>query len=375
MGIKLVEPHNSTMRLHTATLAVAAIALIPFASADELRLKDGSVIKGKILGIEQVEESGVTKGVFSVESPSLKGSDKTPAKIPQELVSTFSTDSEFLFATAGQTRAKGKVESTATGVQVSTPDGLITSNVENIKDGWTPGSPSPDDKARAKLERRWLYTADVSIIGKTGNGESIGANGGLTAVNKGPDDEMKFYAKMNYAKAKGPLGWSKTADDLHAGLEYTSYFARPMFWYVRSDNGYDKVQQITFFSTDAAGLGTLLIDKATQHLSVRGGLSYRFESYKNNLRADTSSPGLDAGLHHDCEFEYFKMVNDLSYTPAFNDFSNFIAIHDSYIEMPLADGESWKLRLGVNNQYRSKVVAGTDRLATTYYLKFVLNWK
>lgn len=357
------------MRFRNTTLAIAALALVPFATADEIRLKDGSVIKGKILGLEPGKDG--KPGEFTVESPSVTG----PMKVNQADVSTFSTDGEFLFATAGQTRAKGKVESTADGVKVTTPDGVVTSKVENIRDGWTPGSPSPDDKARAKLERRWEYTADISIIGKTGNGESIGANGGLTAVNKGADDKLIFYAKMNYAKAKGPLGWSKTADDLHAGLEYTSYFARPLFWYVRSDNGYDKVQQINFFSTDAAGLGTQLINNDKQHLEVRGGLSYRFESYKNNLRQDTSSPGLDLGLHHDCQFQYFMMVNDLTVTPAFDDFSNFIAIHDSFIEMPLANSESWKLRLGMNNQYRSKIAPGADRLATIYYLKFVLNWK
>ncbi len=362
------------MRSRNTILALAAFALVPFASADELRLKDGSVIKGKILGIEPGKDGA--PGEFTVESPSFKGSDKAPVKIPQDTVSTFSTDGDFLFATAGQTRAKGKVESTADGVKVVTTDGVITSNVGNIRDGWTPGSPSPDDKARAKLDRRWEYTADIAIIGQTGNGESIGANGGLTAVNKGPDDEMKFYGKMNYAKAKAGAGdWNKTADDLNAGLEYTSYFSRPMLWYVRSNNGYNKVQQISFFTTDAVGIGSLLIDKETQHLTVRTGIAYRFESYRNNIRDDVSAPGLDFGLHHDCQFKHFSMVNELSVTPAFDDFGNIIALHDSYIEMPLANTESWKLRLGTNNQYRAQVTQGIDRLITTYYLKFVLNWK
>lgn len=369
------------MKIGNLALALTLVASAPFLRADEIRLKDGSVIKGKIVGLEAGKDG--KPGEFSIESPSLKGSDKTPAKIPQDLVSTFSTDGDFIIATAGQTEAHGKVESVPDGVKIATPDGLVMSKVDNLKDGWRPGADSPADKARKKLERNWEYTADISIVGKTGNGESIGMSSGLQALNKGPDDELKFYAKHNYAKAKGPLGWNKTADNLHAGVEYTSYFARPLFWYVRSDNGYDRVRQITFFSTDAVGVGDLLIDKAgdpvtgegAQHLSVRAGLAYRFESYRNNIQPDTSSPGLDLGLHHDCQFQYFKMNNDLTFVPAFDNFSNYIAYHDSNIETPLANTEQWKLRIGVYNEYRSKVIPGIRRLDTTYYLKFVLNWK
>lgn len=363
---------------HIAPL-FALIAFTPFVKADEIRLKDGSVIKGKILGLEQVEEDGVTSGVFSMQSPSMKGSDKTPVKIPQNLVSTFSTDGDFIIATAGQTEAHGKVESAGEGVKVSTPDGLVISRVDNLKDAWIPGADSPADKARKKLERRWEYTVDLSIIGKTGNGESIGESTGFTALNKGPDDELKFYGKHNYSKARAAnsaTGWQKTADDLHAGVEYTSLFSRPLFWYVRSDNGYDRVRQITFFSTDAVGVGTMIIDNKKQHLSIRAGAAYRFERYRPTAGiSDTNAPGIDIGLHHDCEFEYFKMINDLSATPSVNDFKNVIAVHDSSIETPLANTEDWKLRVGVRNEYRSRVIPGLRPLDTTYYVKLVYTWK
>lgn len=361
------------MKIGNPTLTLALLATVPFASADELRLKDGSVIKGKIVSLES--------GAFTIESPSIPSKDKDTPNVPgtltvkQSEVVTFSTDEAMFIATAGRTEANGPVNSTSEGVSVKTPDGVVASKVDNLRDAWRPGAKSPAEKAADKLKRRWEYTMDVSVIGKTGNGESIGAAGGIAAVNKGPDDELKFYAKANYAKAKADTGWNKTADDLHAGVDYVSYFHRPFFWYVRSDNGYDKVRQIQFFSTDAAGLGSMLIDNDQQHLSVRGGLSYRFESYRGGIRGNLSSPGLDFGLHHDCEFKYFVMVNDLSVTPTFDDFSDFIALHDSYIEMPLANTESWKLRMGVSNQYRSKVLPNVDRLDTTYYLKFVLNWK
>ncbi len=351
------------MKIGNLSLALVSLTLPLASSADEIRLKDGGVIKGKIVDLEA--------GVFTVQTAAVAD----PIKIKQSEVTAFSTDEEIFIATVGKTEAKGKVSPAQDGVTIGTPDGVVASKVDNLKDAWRPGAKSPADKAADKLIRHWEYTADISVIGKTGNRESIGASSGLQALNKGPDDELKFYAKHNYSKTKNDLGWVKAADDLHAGVEYTSYFARPFFWYVRSDNGFDKVRQINFFSTDAVGLGDLLIDNDHQKLSVRAGLAYRFEAYKNNLQEDTSSPGLDLGLHHDCQFKYFKMVNDLSCTPAFDDFSNVIVLHDSYIEMPLANTDCWKLRMGMSNEYRAKVTPGVDRLDTTYYLKFVLNWK
>lgn len=345
--------------------AIAALAISPLVRADELTLKDGSVLKGKITAIED--------GAFVFKSVAVAD----PVKVKQTDILSFSTDGDIFVGTASQTVVKGKIEAAAAGsVKVTTPEGVSVIRIDNIRDGWTPGSPSPAERALEKLKRHWEYTADIAITGKTGNRESVGESSGLQALNKSPEDETKFYLKHNYAKTKGPLGWSKSADDLHAGVDYTSYFARPFFWYARTDNGYDKVKYISFFSTSALGVGDLLIDKDYQHLSVRGGFSYRYEAYQDFTgRSDTSAPGLDLGIHHDCEFKYFKMVNDLSYTPSINDFNDCIILHDSYIEMPFANTDVWKLRMGVSNEYRSKVVSGVDRLDTTYYLKFVLNWK
>ena len=356
-----------------SSLPLALLAITPFVQADELKFKDGSVLKGKIVGLESGEDG--KPGTFTIESPSVKD----PIKVNQADVVTFSTDHPFFIATAGQTEAKGVVESTADGVKVTTADGVVTSSVANLKDGWNPGDPSPSDRAAAKLKHHWEYSADISITGKTGNGEAIGTNIGLEAVNKGPEDELKFYTRYDYSKARAlnaPAGWSKTSDNLHAGLVYDSRFASPLLWYVRSDNGFDRVRQITFFTTDAVGLGYQVIDNKKQHLDVKVGLAYRYEDYKPSAGLDnTNSPGLDVGLHHDCEFEYFKMVNDLTYTPAFDSFSNYIIMHNSYLETPLANSENWKLRAGLANEYRSRIAPGNKYLDTTYYIKLVFVWK
>ncbi len=67
-------------------------------------------------------------------------------------------------------------------------------------------------------------------------------------------------------------------------------------------------------------------------------------------------------------------MNRIAYVPSFNDFSNFHFTHESFYEIPLA-APSWKLRLGVSNDYNSKPGKGVDKMDTGYFTRFVLNWK
>ena len=60
--------------------------------------------------------------------------------------------------------------------------------------------------------------------------------------------------------------------------------------------------------------------------------------------------------------------------PSFQDTSNFRLTHESFLELPLAN-PSWKLRLGVNNDYNSRPGKGVEKLDTGYFTRLVLNWK
>jgi hypothetical protein len=58
------------------------------------------------------------------------------------------------------------------------------------------------------------------------------------------------------------------------------------------------------------------------------------------------------------------LVNRLSYVPTFEDFANFVATHESSLELPLLSTQ-WKLRLGVANDYNSEPGRGVKKLDTT----------
>jgi hypothetical protein len=104
------------------------------------------------------------------------------------------------------------------------------------------------------------------------------------------------------------------------------------------------------------------------------GLSYRYEGYKDPQTEDVNSAGLDLGLAHTLTLQNAKLVNRVSYVPSFEDFGIYRLNHESFFEIPLA-APSWKLRLGVSNDYNSQPGRGVEKLDTAYFTRFVLNWQ
>jgi len=86
------------------------------------------------------------------------------------------------------------------------------------------------------------------------------------------------------------------------------------------------------------------------------------------------SAGLDFGLSHRIEFNDSVMVNRLTVVPSFDDFANYRAMHESFLEIPMAN-PNWKLRLGVANDYNSEPPRGVEKMDTSYFTRFVLNWR
>ena len=121
-------------------------------------------------------------------------------------------------------------------------------------------------------------------------------------------------------------------------------------------------------------MGHDFIKAKKQTLTGRFGLSFRYEGYKNPATTDVKSAGLDFGFSHRLETSNGLLVNRLTLVPAFEDFSNYRANHESFYELPMAN-TSWKLRLGLSNDYNSRPGRGVEKMDTTYFTRLVLNWR
>lgn len=250
-------------------------------------------------------------------------------------------------------------------VQINAAGGAVTAPVETVMATWRVGEADP---ALAALAPKWSFEVAADMTGKSGNSDQFGTALSARAKRVAGPETLQFYVGHNYQSTEGA-----TSDDrFKIGFDYADNFSGRKSWYARDEAGYDRVKDIDFYNIAAVGLGYDLIKRPQQILTGRTGLAYRYETYGDPTADNVSSLGLDLGLHHEYTFRDSKMVNDLTYVPAFNDFNNYRAMHESYFEMPLAN-PAWKLRLGVTNEYTSMPGADVEKLDTTYFARFVLS--
>jgi Protein of unknown function, DUF481. len=346
MSTSLVRPFAAL----TAVL-VAGVS----AQADTLETKSGARLVGTV--------KSVSGGTIVLETDYAG-----PITVKQSEVVKIEVEKPIVVRLAGGTTMEGTLTATPDGkVAINGQDGTITTTVDKVATTWAPGGTDP---AVLQLMRKWKYEASFDISGKTGNSEQLGYGGGVKATLAGPQDTLVFYSDFAYQRTNGV----KSEDRFRVGVDYSSYLSDRVTWYVRDEGGYDNVKDIDFYNVAATGFGYDFIQNMPkQKLTGRAGFSYRFEDYGTATTDDVRSAGLDLGLAHHYRFENAVMNNSITYVPAFEDFANYRVIHDSNLEFPLSG--NWKFRVGVNNDYTSQPTPGVEKLDTTYYGKFVLNWE
>lgn len=347
---------NGTNASKALGLVVLAAAGVAFVRGDVVETKSGARITGTVQSID---------GSAIVIDTDFAGE----IRVKQQEVVSVVTEKPLTIRLASGTTLVGVLRSDGANrsVQVVGTDGVLTTSIDKVAATWAPGGKDP---AVAALERSWAYEAAVDVTGKTGNREQLGTAFSFRATLATPQDSLQFYAAYDRQEVDG----DKSADQLEVGVDYQNNFSGKYSWYVRDEGGFDRVKEIELYNVAAAGFGYDLIKQSKQTLTTRIGLSFRYEGYESPGTENLKSAGLDFGLNHKYVFDFGTVVNRLSYVPTFEDFANYRATHESFLEMPFSAAQ-WKLRLGLSNDYNSKPSAGVEKLDTTYFTRLVLSWK
>lgn len=341
-----------------ASAALLALVATSFVRGDVVETRSGARLIGKIA---KIDGGAIT----------LKTDYAGDLTVKQSEVVGITTDGPIVVRLASGTTIEGRLTSDGTAMKIAGPDGELTTNVSKVAATWAPGGTDPKV---AGLQRHWTYEAAVDVTGKTGNSEQLGTQVSGRAVLKTPQDTLQFYTAYNRQMSDGV----KSSDQFKAGVDYQNNFSGRRSWYVRNEGGFDRVRDIDLYNVAAAGMGYDFIKEATHTFTGRVGLSYRYEGYGNPMTEDVTSAGMDFGLYHEYAFSNSKLVNRVSFVPAFEDFSNFRLTHESYYELPLiaaGGSRAWTLRLGVSNDYNSKSGPNVEKLDTMYFTRLVLTWQ
>lgn len=345
----IIMKFSSFLKTSLASLLVALGA-----AADVIETKDGARLVGTVKGINGGK---ITLGT----------SYAGDIMIDQAEVVSLTMEDALAIRLDDGTTMEGTIAPSGSGeIAIAGSAGSVTAPVTGVAATWSPGDIDPAVKA---LQRKWSYEAALDITGKTGNADNFGTAISIFAVLEGAEDRLAFYGIYDQQESEGVT----SADQFRAGVDYTNSFRGDLSWYVRNEAGFDYIKDIDFFNVAGAGLGYQVINQDHQKLTFRGGLSFRFETYGDGLTDDLQSGGLDFGLNHTYEWETVKMRNSLTFVPSFEDFADFRATHDTHVELPLQAG-SWRIRLGVSNDFRSEPPGGLKEMDTTWYTRLVLSW-
>jgi len=334
-------------------LLLAGALAVPL-RADVVETKNGARIVGKVTRIE--------KGTVVVDT-NYAGT----ISVKQAEVTAITTDAPLAVRLDSGTHLEGTLSGAGGAERITGADAAVDTEVGKVAASWPVGT---EDPAVAARRRHWGYSASLDMNGTSGNKSQLGTAGGFRATLTGPGDVLAYYTNYNRQVTDG----EKSADQFKAGIDYSNNFDRRSSWYVRDEGGFDRIQDIGFYNTSAAGYGFDVVKKPKHLLTFRAGLSFRYENYNNALTPDVKSAGLDAGMNHELYFGSGKIVNRVSYVPGFADFGNYRLTHENFYEVPLAN-PAWKLRLGVSGDYNSRPAPGLERLDTTYFTRLLLNWK
>ena len=337
------------------TLIVALLATLS-ANADTVTTKDGSTLNGTITLID--------KGAIHIET-TYAGT----LKLKQDEVATFETEAPVMVRLENGTTTAGPVSASSDDtLKIQSEDGTLETNTSKIAASWAPGDIDPEIE---RNRRKWHYDLALNLSGKKGNTDKFHFGTDLDVRLKGPDDELRF----SFEYEQGDENDNKTDDRALGRIDYERFNSKNIGWYAHQTLETDKISDIYLRSTTGSGGSYRIINNDVQTLIFRSGLGYRFTDFESDDKDNDSSATIEAGLQHSYKYkDLCYLENELYYSPALDDFGNYRAIHDSSLKIPVGNGESFWIRMGIKNEYESQTSA-EERLDTSYYTKLIYSWK
>lgn len=324
-----------------------------WAFADTVTLTDGTFLRG------QIERAA--DGYLQVTIPSLGG---LAQRIPLQKVESFRTETPVAVSIGGVVQ-RG-IASAAAG-RVASTGGAETCELGAKFELWREPEARPMD---SRGVRQWTMQADLDLSGHSGVAQGSGFSAGFQA--KGVKDTDTILASVRLVRATA--GNQTSADDLHVNLSYETNPTGIVFWYARTDSGYDNARHVDFFSVNATGLGLRLFTDGSGKLDARIGLAHRTERYSTIGQAHLSAPSADLGLVLNRELGWAAWDSSLSFVPSFQRTGDYYVRHESTLNL-LRGPSPLSLRIGLSNDFRSMPQAAQSKWDTTYFARLTYVWK
>ena len=336
---------------------IILLLIFHFLHADDLETKDGSILKGQLLGMHE--------GNLTIQT-----SYAGKIKIPYHQIVKINGEEEFSVRLDDNRTFSGPIRSEADSKfrLGDSPDIFTFSEIRHL---WKSDSDDPllaEAQKRAQLLlMKWKHSLGFDLTGASGNTQNFGLGIRLDSSLGNKSRGYDFYLSYNNSTKKNVT----IVDETKFGAEYDSRFFEELAWYAKTDLENDRLEEIDLRATAALGLKYLWIDKERYRVSFRGGAATRYE--KTGMgKSENAEPALDIGLEYAQIIRDFVAIeSDFTYIPNVSEFSDFLLSQDSALIIPLDQKENWKIRSGLTGTYNSTPVIDKEELDLKYYLRLV----
>jgi len=246
------------MRIVSMAAVWAAVLFCGVAWGDEILLKNGEHVKGKV--------TQLLDGKMTVTSETLGD-----VKVPLGDILTFGTDGPILLHFKDKSVFDQKVTSSKEGwiaVPVG-PDGKLQEfRVEDI------------DKINPP-KTTWKGSVNISATATRGNTYTQGAAASMIAVRRSEIDRITFDAGYSSQRNKDPdTGELETTlRQSFAGLQYDYFFSEKIYGYANSRAERDAIAKIDVRLQAGAGGGWQIHESEDFNLAAEAGVSWISENY------------------------------------------------------------------------------------------------
>jgi putative salt-induced outer membrane protein YdiY len=276
---------------------LAACAAPAACWADEVRLKNGDRITGKV-----VEASGGKLKVSTAAAGDLT--------IDLKEVQTFSTDEpvELRMKDGGIVRTRVSPSESAGAISTGGETDVTLASIKSVS------SKGP----------RWTGAVVVGGLLTRGNSNTESLNVSVEASRRGRDDRISANAGYIYSRQDDPNGPGKTttADNWSAAGKYDYFFSEKFYGFAALRVEHDTLAELDVRVTPSVGVGYQWVETPDFNFATEAGLAWVYEDYATGGSDDHVAARL--AYHVDKKFnDKVSLRHNLEYLPSLEEISDY----------------------------------------------------
>ncbi|NNE67107.1 MAG: DUF481 domain-containing protein [Pyrinomonadaceae bacterium] len=324
----------------------------PLAFADQIILKNGDRLTGKIL-----KKDG-DKIVIETESAGT-------VSILWTAVEKIVADEPVNLELADGQRIKGTVATKdETRIEVVTKDaGTVEVEKESIQVVRNEDEQAAFDAEQARLLNPgitdlWTGSADVGFSFTTGNSKTRALTLGARAARETTRDKISVYANAIQSSNSTSGTSVTTAEAIWFGGRYDVNLNEKTFVFGTADFEYDKPQQLDFRTVFGGGFGYRMIRNERTKLDLFGGAAFNREYFSDGTRRNSAEALIGEELK-------FKLTDTTNLEQRFIIYPNlsrggeFRSTFDAAVVTQLSKWLGWQVTVG--NRFNSDPIAGAKQ--------------